>query len=88
MEYLNDYTVTHNSENYNHIVADYLHHISHYTWDYNLDKFNILWDDHEEDMEELSLLFPNVLFTLECFEVEISWKKYFKDGIMIACIIE
>ena len=40
------------------------------------------WYDHEEDMCELSKLFPNILFTLEGFGEEQGdiWREYFYNG--------
>ena len=40
------------------------------------------WNEHEDDMKELSINFPKILFILEGFGEESMdiWKKYFVDG--------
>lgn len=41
----------------------------------------IKWYDHEEDMTQLSIEFPKVLFTLDGLgEDNEQWRTYFKNG--------
>lgn len=50
----------------------------------------VTWYDHEEDMEELSLEFPEVIFTLhgEGDNKEDIWEKHFLGGLMQTCYAE
>ena len=47
----------------------------------------VKWYDHEKDMKQLSILFPDVLFSLfgEGEDNDDSWYKYFKNGKMQSC---
>jgi len=42
------------------------------------------WNSHEDDMKKLSLLYPEIVFTLHGVgdEFEDIWYKYFKNGKM------
>lgn len=48
------------------------------------EKESTTWYDHEEDMIEMSKVFPGIIFTLhgEGEESGDIWNKYFKDGVM------
>lgn len=50
-------------------------------WDDYLEE-SMKWYDYEEDMTELSILFPDVVFELngKGEEFEDIWKQYFKSG--------
>ena len=45
------------------------------------------WYEHEEDMKELSLKFPDIVFDVygDGEETEDLWHKYFKNGKMQYC---
>lgn len=45
------------------------------------------WYEHEEDMTQLSLEYPDMIFLLEGWGEELDdvWRKYFKDGKMEVC---
>ena len=47
----------------------------------------VKWYDHEDDMKELSIKFPNTLFRLHGYGEEQGdeWYKYFKNGKMQKC---
>ena len=44
----------------------------------------VTWYNHENDMKELSILYPEVVFKLRGFDEQSgdSWVKYFKNGKM------
>ncbi len=45
------------------------------------------WYDHEKDMKELSLLFPDEVLSIEGVgeEQPDTWRKHFKNGEVRAC---
>lgn len=57
-------------------------------FDYDGDSYDCYkWYDHEADMKEISLMFPDVLFTVKGGGEEAGdlWKKHFKNGKMQRC---
>lgn len=48
---------------------------------------SVKWHEHEEEMKELSKLFPDVVFCLygEGEEDNDLWYKYFKNGLVQRC---
>ena len=48
---------------------------------------SVTWYNHEQDIKELSLLYPDCVFTLygDGDDSEDMWYKYFKNGKMQAC---
>ena len=57
----------------------------HRTTQYWLDNLNdIKWCNHDEDMIEISKLYPDVLFTLDGNGEDVGdiWRTYYKNGKM------
>lgn len=45
------------------------------------------WYEHEEDMLEISVKFPEMTFQLYCFgEDDSHWKEYYQNGISEECV--
>lgn len=48
---------------------------------------DIEWDDHEEDMKDISRIFPDITIKLSCVFEEndkwSEWTKFFKNGEII-----
>lgn len=59
----------------------------YYRYDEDNFQWYAKWYEHEEDMKELSLKFPDTLFDLfgDGEDTEDYWHKYFKNGKMQYC---
>lgn len=70
-------------------VYDYIKEISNQEFDGN-DLLYSKWYKHVDDMRNVSLKFPDILFTLEGQGESNAdlWFKYFKNGKVQACYAE
>lgn len=90
MGYQTGYTLTSDPEIFHEILVDQLNTITDYDFEVYCNNdlgLDAKWYKHEEDMKELTQLYPEVLFTLhgEGEDDEDKWYKYFKNGKMQEC---
>lgn len=67
------------------------YNIIDWVFDENLETYDeAKWYNHEDDMKEISKLFPDVLFELhgEGEENDDMWIQYFKDGKTQLCMAQ
>lgn len=80
MGYYTDYALTAEPN----IVDDEFAELFHRTTQYWLNEGEIKWYNHDEDMIEISKLYPDVLFTLDGNGEDVGdiWRTYYKNGKM------
>lgn len=82
MGYYTDFELTFSGDIEYDELLDALNKVTEYKWHDDLTLPSVKWYNHKVDMQIISTMFPDVVFTLHGDGEESSdiWQEYFKNG--------